>query len=106
MSGRWVTGQLPVFPVTGGSVHSPRGATYLLGEVMGEGSFGAVFDCLGPFDQPFALKPGTRLAVTLVPEAAGEPAWSALSAAGLEAAYGESEPEYPLGLIKEPNPDY
>ena len=63
MSGRWVTGQLPVFPVTGGSVHSPRGATYLLGEVMGEGSFGAVFDCLGPFDQPFALKlflPGDR----------------------------------------------
>ena len=57
-------------------------------------------------DQPFALKPGTRLAVTLVPEAAGEPAWSALSAAGLEAAYGESEPECPLGLIKEPNPDY
>jgi serine/threonine-protein kinase len=30
---------------------------------MGEGSFGAVFDCLGPFDQPFALKlfrPGER----------------------------------------------
>jgi eukaryotic-like serine/threonine-protein kinase len=30
---------------------------------MGEGAFGAVFDCLGPFDQPFALKmfrPGER----------------------------------------------
>lgn len=30
---------------------------------MGEGSFGAVYDCLGPFDQPFALKlfrPGAR----------------------------------------------
>jgi hypothetical protein len=57
-------------------------------------------------DQPFALEPGTPLAVTVVPEAAEEPAWSALSAAGLEAAYGESEPEYPLELIKEPNPDY
>lgn len=44
-------------------MHSPRGATYLLGDVMGEGAFGAVFDCLGPFDQPFALKmlrPGER----------------------------------------------
>ncbi|HYQ30855.1 MAG TPA: serine/threonine-protein kinase [Polyangiaceae bacterium] len=60
---RWVTGQTPILPEPGGSVHSPRGATYLLGDLMGEGSFGAVFDCLGPFDQPFALKmlrPGTR----------------------------------------------
>lgn len=60
---RWTTGQLPVFPVPGGAVHSPRGASYLLGDLMGEGSFGAVFDCLGPFDQPFALKlfrPGDR----------------------------------------------
>ena len=34
-----------------------------MGDLMGEGSFGAVFDCLGPFDQPFALKlfrPGER----------------------------------------------
>lgn len=63
MSGRWVTGQMPIFPIPGGSVHSPRGATYLLGDLMGEGSFGAVFDCIGPFDQPFALKmfrPGER----------------------------------------------
>ena len=60
---RWTTGQLPVFPAPGGSVQSPRGASYLLGDLMGEGSFGAVFDCLGPFDQPFALKmfrPGER----------------------------------------------
>ncbi len=60
---RWVTGQMPIVPVSGGSVHSPRGATYLLGDVMGEGAFGAVFDCLGPFVQPFALKllrPGGR----------------------------------------------
>ena len=63
MSQRWVTGQLPIIPVPGGSVRSPRGATYLLGALMGEGSFGAVFDCIGPFDQPFALKmfrPGER----------------------------------------------
>ncbi len=27
-------------------------------------------------------------------------------AQAVEAAYGESEPEYPLDLIKEPNSDY
>ncbi len=59
----WSTGQMPIFPLPGGSVRSPRGATYLLGDLLGEGSFGAVFDCLGPFDQRFALKmfqPGKR----------------------------------------------
>jgi eukaryotic-like serine/threonine-protein kinase len=44
------------FPVTGGVIRSPRGWTYLLGDLMGEGAFGAVFDCMGPFDQSFALK--------------------------------------------------
>ena len=37
-------------------VRSPRGFSYLLGKVLGDGSFGAVFDCLGPFDQPYAIK--------------------------------------------------
>ena len=32
--------------------------------------------------------------------------WAGLSAAGLQRAYGESEPDYPLTLIKTPNPDY
>ena len=33
-------------------------------------------------------------------------AWLQLSTAGLTAAYGENEPDYPLTAIKEPNPDY
>jgi len=44
------------FPMTGGIVRSPRGFSYLLGDLMGGGSFGAVFDCVGPYDQQFALK--------------------------------------------------
>lgn len=44
------------FLVPGGSVRSPHGRTYLLGERLGDGAFGAVFDCIGPFDQAYALK--------------------------------------------------
>jgi serine/threonine-protein kinase len=44
------------FPVSGGLVRSPRGRVYLLGKRLGDGSFGAVFDCIGPFEQPCALK--------------------------------------------------
>jgi eukaryotic-like serine/threonine-protein kinase len=43
-------------PMQGGVVRSPRGWPYLLGKLIGDGAFGAVFDCMGPFDQSFALK--------------------------------------------------
>jgi serine/threonine-protein kinase len=50
-------------PTRGRVVRSPRGFTYLLGERLGDGSFGGVFDCIGPFDQEYAVKvfwPGQR----------------------------------------------
>ena len=40
----------------GASLRSPRGRVYLLGNRLGDGSFGEVFDCLGPFDEACALK--------------------------------------------------
>jgi len=43
-------------PTSGGAIRSPRGQSYLLGKRLGSGAFGAVFDCIGPFDQSFALK--------------------------------------------------
>ena len=52
---------------------------------------------------------GVTLRVVTVPpeeETAGDPEWLLLSAQGLAAAYGETEPDYPLDLIREPNPDY
>src|SRR4051812_27228502 len=58
-----VSGPLNLIPASGGSVRSPRGQSYLLGKRLGAGAFGAVFDCIGPFDQSFALKvflPGNR----------------------------------------------
>jgi eukaryotic-like serine/threonine-protein kinase len=36
-------------------VQSPRG-TYVLGREVGSGHFGSVYECLGPFDQRYALK--------------------------------------------------
>jgi serine/threonine-protein kinase len=47
-------GLLP-FPVPGTVLTSSRGA-YLVGELIGDGQYGSVYECVGPFDQPFALK--------------------------------------------------
>jgi threonine/homoserine efflux transporter RhtA len=58
-------------------------------------------------DEPFELERNTPLAVTVLPEEeARDLTWSALSVAGLEAAYGDAEPEYSVDLIVRPNPDY
>lgn len=46
----------PSFPEVGQIVRSPRGWGYAVRAHIGGGHFGAVFDCHGPFDQPFALK--------------------------------------------------
>lgn len=43
------------FPRTGGTLRGPRGE-YLVNKVIGEGAFGAVYECVGPFDQVYAVK--------------------------------------------------
>ncbi|HEY8075759.1 MAG TPA: protein kinase, partial [Labilithrix sp.] len=43
------------YPQVGTMLKSPRGE-YLVREVIGSGEFGAVYDCIGPFDQVYALK--------------------------------------------------
>ena len=61
------------------------------------------------FAIPFALRPGDRLIITVLPqeeELAEREDWYALSAAGLAEAYGDDEPEYTLAHIKEWNPEY
>ncbi len=60
-------------------------------------------------DEPFELKPNTKLIITVLPEEEADDenrAWMRLSGKQLERAYGENEPEYSMNLIKEPNPDY
>src|SRR5580658_268463 len=43
------------FPGVGTTLKSPRG-DYSVRTVIGEGEFGAVYDCIGPFDQVYAVK--------------------------------------------------
>lgn len=43
------------FPVPGAHLTSTRG-TYVVGELIGDGQYGSVYECVGPFDQRFALK--------------------------------------------------
>jgi eukaryotic-like serine/threonine-protein kinase len=47
---------LPVqYPQVGSVLTSPRGA-YTVNSILGAGEFGAVYECIGPFDQIYALK--------------------------------------------------
>lgn len=60
-------------------------------------------------DEPFEMEPDTRLMVTVLPKQEGDAErqdWRFLSRQGLQGAYGEEEPDYPLALLKEVNPDY
>ena len=60
-------------------------------------------------DELYQLEPNTRLAVTILPEAAEDEEredWLRLSMQGLAAAYGDDEPEYTIDMVKGLNPDY
>jgi serine/threonine-protein kinase len=43
------------YPQVGSTLKGQRG-TYVVRDVIGSGEFGAVYDCIGPFDQIYALK--------------------------------------------------
>jgi hypothetical protein len=58
-------------------------------------------------DEPYQLEPNTRLMVTVIFESDVETEeWGRLALQNLERAYGPDEPDYPLDLIKEANPEY
>lgn len=48
------SGLIP-FPVPGTQLTSQRG-TYTVGALIGDGQYGSVYECSGPFDQRYALK--------------------------------------------------
>lgn len=58
-------------------------------------------------DEPFELRPDTKLLVTILSEPGEESlAWYSLSEQGLGVAYGDEEPDYPPSAIKVPNLKY
>ena len=57
-------------------------------------------------DEAVELEPNTKLLVTVLPNDIETEAWLKLSSKRLQGAYNNGEEEYPLDLIKEPNPEY
>ena len=59
-------------------------------------------------DEPFELDPNMELIVTVRHKSLDEERedWARLSLESLARAYGDDEPDYPLELIKEVNPEY
>ena len=58
-------------------------------------------------DEPFPLKPNTRLLVTIVPGETAEDerqAWLVASQAQLARAYGDDEPDYSKAILREQPP--
>ncbi|MBK6460050.1 MAG: serine/threonine protein kinase [Myxococcales bacterium] len=61
---RPITGSFGAVPSTRGTIKLPEPGTtlrstrgeYVVTSVLGAGEFGAVFDCIGPFDQHYAVK--------------------------------------------------
>jgi len=49
------TTSLIPFPVAGTVLSSARGS-YTVGQLIGDGQYGSVYECIGPFDQAYALK--------------------------------------------------
>jgi hypothetical protein len=56
-------------------------------------------------DEPFELEPGTPVTVMVPSDDLEHADWLRHSQQRLADAYGDDEPEYPLSMIKEPNPE-
>jgi hypothetical protein len=59
--------------------------------------------------QPIDTPPGGKVVVSVLDPAQGDgerDGWLSLSLGAIASAYGDSEPEYTVAMIKEPNPEY
>ena len=58
---------------------------------------------------PLQMPPSSKIMITIIPSEetlSEEQSWLQLSQQGLAMAYGEDEPDYPVHLIKQPNPEF
>ena len=58
--------------------------------------------------KPIKMASGSKVMITIesVEGVAEDLEWYFIASQGLEGAYGENEPDYPLNRIKIPNPEY
>ena len=59
--------------------------------------------------KPIDTPPGGKVVVSVLDPAREDKDrddWLSLSLGALASAYGDSEPEYTAGMVKEPNPEY
>jgi hypothetical protein len=59
--------------------------------------------------QPIDTPPGGKVVISVLDPVKGDKErddWLSLSLGTIAAAYGDSEPEYTVNMIKEPNPEY
>jgi hypothetical protein len=59
--------------------------------------------------EPIDAQPGGTVVVSVAGLAHSEKdvdEWMPVALQGLAMSYGESEPDYPVGMVKEPNPEY
>ena len=58
--------------------------------------------------KPIKIAPGSTVMITIeIPEGVAEDqGWYSLASQGLEEAFSEAEPDYPLDRIKVPNPEF
>ena len=60
-------------------------------------------------DEPYKFELNAKLLITVLPKDrtnTDREEWLAVSSMGLAQAYGNDEPEYTLGMIREANPEY
>jgi hypothetical protein len=61
-------------------------------------------------DEPYKIQPNTKLIITILPknefDLIENESWYNLSYSGLNAGYGNEEPEYSNELLREVNLDY
>ncbi len=79
-----------------------------MGEVMPNVTLNAHFNGQQiVLDEAFDLPENAKLLVTILETSDLEQVeWQALALQNLARAYADDEPDYPLSLVKEPNPDY
>jgi len=59
--------------------------------------------------KPIDVTPGKNIEISVISQDLYDQErneWTTISSRGISSAYGESDPDYPISLVKEPNAEY